>query len=615
MKHTKRLLLLLCLLTAVLSLALVTAGQTNNKENAASASTCDHENALNIIQQQIDATRTFDDAVDRITVLLRAADLLWPDRQDKARATFFDAFVLATVNFKEKGDEDRKEGVALMAGTPDQRYRVISAIARRDYPWAKKLTDQVLKQDADDAKQKTAGNPLGDRKTPGKILNMASSLLTTDSATAVNIARTSFGYTATLLLPMFMYRLAEMNQTMADQFYQEALSAYSDKPMEEFLYLSAYPFGNTRDAGEMPGYTIYRIPQTFTPNNSLQRLFVKTLLRRAQQAFETPSDAVDIRNLTENAQIWLALTRLQKQIQESLPDLAAAAEQARANGFNVQSQKSQNSVTNTISQQERPKKTFDERVEAADKERSSDDRNRDLVFAITAAPQTEALDHVLGAADKIDDSKIKEDVLNWLYFNRAQLALNNKQLDDARRLAAKVSELDQRAYLYSEIAKEALNHAESQQQAREILDEVFNAAGRAPNNSMSTARTLLAVAYLYSKIDLGRAVSALGDAVKCINRIEAPDFSRQSVSRRIEGKNFGTYAAFQTPGFSPENVFREMAKLDLDGALYQANNLTNKSLRSLTTLALVESCMTSAPAPGKPEEATPRKAGTKTAKP
>src|SRR5450432_1776973 len=153
MKYPKTLIICLAFAIPVLAPPVSASGQTKTKEPFAISSSCKREPALDIIQQQIDATRTFDDAVERIAVLLRAADLLWPHQQDKARSAFSEAFDLATVNFKEKGDKDREEGVGLTSETPYQRYKVISAIAGRDYPWAKKLTDQVLKQDADEAKE------------------------------------------------------------------------------------------------------------------------------------------------------------------------------------------------------------------------------------------------------------------------------------------------------------------------------------------------------------------------------------------------------------------------------------------------------------------------------
>jgi len=40
----------------------------------------------------------------------------------------------------------------------------------------------------------------------------------------------------------------------------------------------------------MPVFGVYQVPANFVTNNSLQRRFVQTLLRRAQQALEVPLD-------------------------------------------------------------------------------------------------------------------------------------------------------------------------------------------------------------------------------------------------------------------------------------------------------------------------------------
>jgi len=81
------------------------------------------------MRQQIDVTRTFDNAVRRITVLIRAADLLWPFQQDRARATFTEAFELAVQNekgrMKKKTRLWKKHRALLLLETPDQRYVVI----------------------------------------------------------------------------------------------------------------------------------------------------------------------------------------------------------------------------------------------------------------------------------------------------------------------------------------------------------------------------------------------------------------------------------------------------------------------------------------------------------
>ena len=210
--------------------------------------------------------------------------------------------------------------------------------------------------------------------------------------------------------------------------------------------------------------------------------------------------------------------------------------------------------------------------------------------AILTAAQTASVDHLVNTADKIADSKVRLQLLDWLYFVTTQRAIKERRLDDAAALASRVRELDQRAYLYSEAAKESLQRIENLNRARELLDEIVTTASKGPN-TIVTARTLLAAAYLYLKIDPGRSISIIGDAIKSINRIESPDFSQHSLIRKIEGKNFVRYAVFKTPGFDPENAFREVGRISFDDALSQASSFTDKSLRALTTLVLADLCL------------------------
>src|SRR5205807_8422125 len=142
-----------------------------------------------------DLTKTIDDDVRRITVLLRAADLIWRYQQDKAHDAFSDAFELAKRNFKEKGDELGHDG-KLLIGMPDQRYAVISAIAKHDSAWAKKLTEEMLKEQKQESEQKLTKNTQRDIRTAERLLTMAGSLLSSDKTAALSFARTSLQYPA-----------------------------------------------------------------------------------------------------------------------------------------------------------------------------------------------------------------------------------------------------------------------------------------------------------------------------------------------------------------------------------------------------------------------------------
>jgi hypothetical protein len=562
------------------------------KPAIATSALCTKDNALDTTKQQILSTRTFDNQVHRIAVLIRAADLLWPHDQEKALATFMEAFDLAVQNFKENGDvvnRTSKSQFAAVIPQPDQRFKVIAALAKRDPARARKLSEQVLQDEAREAADKPADDDQTKSRAAEKLLSLARGLVPDDVNAAVNFARQSFRYPATLNLPAFIYHVAKTNKPAADQLYVEALAAYGAKPMDQFLYLSSYPFGNKRDAGDMPAYTVYSVPEGYVPSPALQRQFMQILLARSEAALATAVERKSSNQYPDQAQMWLALTRLEKQVQDSLPDLAEVTARTKEKLFAALDQKTQQGVSGEITSDNAPTLSFDEQVEAAEKQKDVGRRDQMLTFAVTRASKDVPLDKVLAVIDKISETSIREPLLNWFYYFSAQSLIESKDLSEARKFAAKVTELDQRAYLFTRIAEESLKQTEDQAEARDLLNEISDAVSKAPK-TIVTARALLALAHLYAKIDVNRGIEELGNAVKLINALESPDFSQQFVIMKIEGKTFGSFASFSTPGFNPENAFREMGKLDFDGSLVQATQFTDKSLRALTTLAVIEPC-------------------------
>lgn len=591
------------LVSLLVCMALNSNGQTQKKSPAIVSPLCTRTNAVDNAKQQILFSRTFEEVVGRIAVLLRSADLLWPYEQDKALAAFMEAFDLATQNFKELGDQVRRSSDGQFAArmtVPDQRYKVIAALAKRDPAAARKLSDQMLKDEAREAADKPATDDRAARSTADKLLNVASGLAATNQNAAINFARASLRYPATIALASFFYNLAKVNQAAADQFYLEALAAYGAAPMDQLLYLSAYPFGNNRDAGEMPSYTFYRIPDGFVPKAELQRKFVQTLLARAQNESEAPGQHVS-RGLSDTGQMWVAFSRLEKQIQTNLPDLFDSAVQTRDKLYALLNPSMQTNATGAIARDNPPKRSFDEQVEAALKLADVDQRDQGLTFAVLNGSRDETVESVVSVIDKISDANVRNALSNWFFFYRAQALIDDKKLYEARKSASKVTELDQRAYLFSRIAEKSLDESEDQIQPREMLNEIADAAAKAPKTIVS-ARTLLALAHLYAKIDVNRGIQELGNAVKTINAIESPDFANQMVMVRIEGKTFGAFSSYSTPGFNPENAFREMGKIDFDGSLAHATAFADKSLRGLTTLAVIEPCLEIAPAKPAPKK-------------
>jgi len=563
---------------------------------------CNRDNAVEMIKQQIDLTKTFKNSTQRITVLIRAADVLWPYEQDRARAVFIDALELATENEKEN-EQKGPRVLILRLQIPDQRYVVIREVAKRDSAWAKELLRQMLKVDTEAAEASSTRNSFNDLLTVERLLDSANQMIAADINTAFDLARTSLNYPASGALTRFLYRLAEVNQQAADQFYSQALGAYRDKPLREFLYLQAYPFA-WRETLNTPTFESYLVPDKFVANQSLQRQFVQLLLRRAQQALETPLDQSDSYRdprgtlLPATVHLLQTLIRLEPQIRTAFPDLLAPLTEAREKilvSLSADTQKLLMQPGREVSITE--EKTFDEQIESAQKVPDVNRRDEIIAMAVlSSASDTQSLDAVIQTIDKISDSDLRIRLTEWIYFRRATAALKNKQFEEAEKLASQIEGQEQRAYLHLEIAKGLLSRNESH--AREVLDEAITEAKKT-GVTIFAARELLTASNLYTKIDLGRAISLLSDAINCVNRLEAPDFSsdNQTQVKMVERKGrSGQYPLrFYMPGLDPESVFREMAKVDFDTALSQSSALTDKLQRAMSTLALAEACLQQAP--------------------
>ena len=90
----------------------------SKSSRTATSPLCSRENALDMIRQQVELTKTFNDSIRRINVLIRAADLLWPYEQDKARAVFTEAFDLAKENEKDN-EQKGSRSLLLRLQKPD----------------------------------------------------------------------------------------------------------------------------------------------------------------------------------------------------------------------------------------------------------------------------------------------------------------------------------------------------------------------------------------------------------------------------------------------------------------------------------------------------------------
>jgi hypothetical protein len=607
--------LALCLLFT----AHTTFTQTTKKRapSNAAAIACDQQRALALVQQQAAEAKSFERPVGQITVMTRAAELLWPYNQDAARAIFADAFQLATTHFLAKGDEAKHEGRAAMIILPDQRVVVMRAIAKRDAEWARKLALEAAEDTRRAAETKTETKTpqvLGIQSPGYKLLELASSLMTINQPVALELIRKSFAYPANVTQARLFYELAPANRMLADTLAREAITTYAQTgTTEDLSFVSVYAFGLPRTVSPLTMMMNYTVPQGFEPNAALQELALKAYIARAETILKNPEQYGENSNKfwPETMQMLVALTTLETLAAQRFPAYAERISALKSSMHTASNEKEQQRATDFLQGQRDHEKEnkFDALIEEIEREATPEKREHLIANAAQAAETITQLEQVESLAQKIGESSARQQLSNWLNFKRAQLLVKEGQLDEAKRVADRVDELDSRAILYFEIAREAIKKLEDKRRAHELLDEVATAAGKAPNTPVK-ARTLLGITHLYAAFDALRAAEVMADAVKTINTLDEPDFSLGFILRRIEGKNFSVYSGYNVPGFNLENSFHELGPRDFDGALALARNLTDRAQRATAILGLSAQCLEQTQKPNAPlkRDAPPKKA-------
>ncbi|HVG28522.1 MAG TPA: hypothetical protein VM864_02255 [Pyrinomonadaceae bacterium] len=567
---------------------------------------CDAERAVALVQQQVAEARSFEKPVAQISVMTRAADLLWAYQEDSARAIFTEAFDLASKYFAQKGDESRTEGRGLVTTAPDQRFVVLRAIAKRDAEWSRRLAVQVAEDSGRESQKATTGAG-SFQETGMKLIDLAGSLLPVDQSVATTLFRNSFNYPLTLLHARFLYDLAKQDQRAADALALEAVSAYAARgTTEDLSYLSVYVFAVPRNISAVRSYTVYQPPADFPLNAALQEAFVKALFARAETIIKTPDQFSTGKNpiYWETAEIYSALVALEPLVAQRLPAYSERLNDLRAS---VQAAIGERAREGSESYQQSLKDwqtygNFDAQLERAERETNPDRKEYAYATAASSAKTLEQLERAESLVEKINDANARRQLLNWLNFKRAQLLAAEGQFDEAKRAAERVDELDQRAILHFEIARASVKKMSDKARAAELLDGVLAAAAKAPLTDVR-ARAQLGVAHLYAEFDGLRALEVLGAGVKTINQLKDPDLAGTFLTRRIEGKTFGIYTGNAVPGFSLENAFREAGPHDFEGALLAARDLADPALRATAVIGLAAHCLEESAKRAQPKKA------------
>lgn len=572
---------------------------------------CDPARAVSLVETQLSEAKMFADASRRLSVMTKAADLLWPHERESAREIFQQAYDLAAKDFREHENDPEPRG-SMTPPRPDQRFIVMTAIGRRDAAWARRLAAAVAEEKRREAEQST--NATSETNSGGwkpglaeNTLGLAESMIKTDREASIALARSTFRQPASFFLVIYLYSLAATDRAAADSLFSVAVNEYRDGTAADFAYLAVYAFALNREPGSVPLAYGYLVPNNFVPDENLSYHFLQALFRQIETKFKTPevATAEDSRTMTEQGR-WLTMLFMLEPVvtrvrPEALQRLIALKGMATA-AATAQSRSRAESFERFRREHESESDTaFDRTVEQIDKERNPAKRDYYIANLIMTAHNAEDFARAETFLDKVSDTPLREKLASYLYFGWTQQSVKDGQLDDATRLSKKVSEVDYRALLSFEIAGAALKKTNDRARAAELLDAVAADAEKAPDTP-TKARALLGVAHLYADFDSTRAAQVLRAAVKVVNLLPDPDFSSENIGREVGNDVFTIYAMYTVPGMRLENAFRELGAFDFESALSAANDLSDKYQRANAVLGLASKCLEDSAAKPTPKK-------------
>lgn len=571
--------------------------QTGSSENQA----CNPEFAKILVEQQVSESRTIEETDKRIKILIRAADFLWKFDQPTARKYFTEAFKVANDRFSELGFEDKK--LESKSGTatiyqPDYRMSVISAIAKKDGEWAKKLSEQVLKEYekrlADDS-----AKSLNETRELNELLNIGIENVKTNPALSQFIFRRLMKYPLDYHWYNALYQIAGDNQPLADQLYAELLQRYADATPRRLLFLSAYPFIQPRIFGVDKYQFGINFKDTIQPNPALQRKFLEIFFRRIAIFVNTPDEfnrPPDKYRLPEAVYIVSALSDIEPFVVQNFPDLLQRLNEAKAQGNALMTEENKKDLAARNEQTKNFGASFEERLKELEKADDEGKLTDQMIYSLaTWGDKTEAQFEIVEFwLEKIQDENVRRETTSYFYFKRAELAIKEKRYDDAREFADKVPELEHRAVLLLNLSKVQSENATDTAKFFDTLNEISKLARNADNSAVK-AQVLLGLANSYEKVNHTAALNELSEAIRVINQLENPDIFSTAVVRQIVGKGFAFYAYFSSPGYNFETTFEELSKKDFELTLSSAKSLNDKYFKTLAVLAVAKNCVENAP--------------------
>lgn len=513
----------------------------NAVENAAPQR---RKQALGLVEQTATEAAKWDDKTAAVRVLTDAADLFWDEDAPTARRWLLKAW--NTTDAIEEQPNDEKTRQFWRGGKRSGLKNVVLQVAvRRDSKFADKLLEK-LNDEADDEKR----GAFDDRtRKSEQLLQLAIFSIKDNPQLAAQLAEQSLADNVSFNFLTVLVLLKQRDETAANQLFDRAarIANNSGAQLSELQILQSYLFQPgavfANDAG---GNRILAVVAGQNPNaapavNATRARNFLTIAHRILLGFPPPAgENVD----TAAARDFVLLaTTLAPRFQTYAPDLAesvavraalfAARLQPVESASNKTATTEQTESTKKLTPEERLQKYLDDLEAKADAE--SDPTAKKLAYAeLAVKTRAEDFEKAARVAKKIEDEKLREQVLTFVLYRASLKFLEKGDIEKAVELADKTPQSLNKAVAQIAIAQNLIDAKPAAKEERFAADlrrqqalYLLFAAEKSINReetSADAAKAALGRVAVLSQLDKFQALAALSETFALINRLDKFDF-------------------------------------------------------------------------------------------
>jgi hypothetical protein len=565
--------------------------------------------AISLVTTLAAEARSFHDQTRRARVQARAADVLWEADPERSRELFRRAWDAAETadsdTAKLQSEEMRKlradGGPVAMSGRPDVRSEVLRLVAKRDRMLGEQFLqalDEANERETNDAAADLRRNAMAAGPGASKRLQLARRLLEDgDADRAMEFAGPVLDQVNRDAI-FFLSALRAKKPQPADAAFSSLLARAARNPLSDantvaglssylftpFLYVIFEPDGGSNVAQERGATTAPMVDPALRNN----------FLRVAFQILMAPSPAPD-QDHTTSGRVgkYLVIKRLLPLFEQYASDLAAPLRtQMTALGSDVPDEfrrGDNRAVSRGIVPDETesdPYQRMQERLDHAAKSEERDAIYADYAVAFAGKGDPRAKDLV----DKIENTELRKNVRAYTDFQRAELAIQNKDTAEAARIA-RSGELTsmQKVWTFTSAARLLGNSERSR--AVELLEDALAESRRIGGSDPDRARALTAVAAAMVEVDPVRAWETLNEVVKAGNAAEGFTGEDTRISSRLQTQQMVVMTNAPAGEFDLLLAFRLLAREDLLRAIQLAKSFTGEAPRAVATLAIARSVL------------------------